>query len=235
MSERGVASGTIQGQSAKTTILLADDHPLLRKALRDLLEKEGDFKIVAEAGDGEEAVKHATETVPDVVIMDISMPNLTGLEATRQIKAAHPNMAVLVLTVHSDDESIVEILQAGAAGYLVKSVFGDEVVQAIRAVASGDMVLSPSIGLRLLKYAARYPTKPVLLKAGEKLSTRELEILKLTAQGMTNKDIASTLGLNLRTVKGHLTNIFSKLRVGSRTEAIITSLRAGFLSLEDLQ
>lgn len=222
-------------QSAKTKIVLADDHPLLRKALRDLLEKEADFAIVGEAGDGEEAVKLATETLPDVIIMDISMPNLDGLEATRQIKARCPNVAVLVLTVHTDDECILEILQAGAAGYLVKSAFGDEVVQAVRAVVTGEMVLSPSIGQRLLKQAARYPTKPVLLEAGEKLSARELEVLKLTARGMSNKEIAQTLEIKLRTVKGHLADIFSKLRVASRTEAVMAGLRVGFLSMDDIQ
>ena len=235
MTKRSSASGIVQNESAKTAILLVDDHPLLRQALRDLLEKEGDFEIVAEAGDGEEAVRLATKLVPDVVIMDIGMPKLNGLEATQRIKAACPNTAVLVLTVHSDDQYILGILQAGAAGYLVKSVFGDEVVQAIRAVVTGDMVLSPPIAQRLLKHAARYPTRPVLLEAGEKLSTRELEILKLTALGMANKDIALALGLTLRTVKGYLADIFSKLRVGSRTEAVITGLRAGFLSLDDLQ
>jgi DNA-binding NarL/FixJ family response regulator len=231
------SSGSSLGQteSGKTTVLLADDHPLLRQALRDLLKKEDDFEIVAEAGDGEDAIRLATELKPDVVIMDISMPKLDGLEATRQIKATCPEIAVLTLTVHNDDESIIEILQAGAAGYVIKSVFGDELVQAVRAVVTGDMVLSPLIGQRLLKYAARYPTKPVLLEAGEKLSTRELEILKLTAKGMMNKDIGLSLGLDLRTVKGHLSNIFSKLRVGSRTEAVITGLRAGFLTLDDLQ
>ncbi|OGN93496.1 MAG: hypothetical protein A2Z75_00630, partial [Chloroflexi bacterium RBG_13_50_10] len=205
------------------------------KALKDLLEKETDFAIVGEAGDGEEAVKLATEISPDVVIMDISMPNLDGLQATQQIKARCPNVAVLVLTVHTDDECILEILQAGAAGYIIKSAFGDEVVQAIRAVVTGEMVLSPSIGQRLLKQAARYPTRPILLEAGEKLSTRELEVFKLTARGLSNKDIALALGIKLRTVKGHLTDIFSKLRVASRTEAVIAGLRAGFLSLDDIQ
>ena len=235
MTKGSSAPGMARNESGKTSILLVDDHPLLRQALRDLLEKEDDFEIVAEAGDGEEAVRLATKLVPDVVIMDIGIPKLNGLEATQRIKAACPNTAVLVLTVHSDDQYILGILQAGAAGYLVKSVFGDEVVQAIRAVVTGDMVLSPPIAQRLVKHAARYPTRPVLLEAGEKLSTRELEVLKLTALGMANKDIASTLGLTMRTVKGHLTDIFSKLRVGSRTEAVITGLRAGFLSLDDLQ
>jgi NarL family two-component system response regulator LiaR len=221
--------------SDKISILLVDDHPLLRQALKDVLLKVEDFNVVGEASDGEEAVALAAKEIPDVVIMDISMPKLNGLEATRIIKAAHPGIAVLVLTVHTDDEYIVQILQAGAAGYLIKNVFGEEVIQAIKAIASGDMVLSPSIGQHLIKHAARYPTKPVELDYGEKLSTRELEILKLTAQGKSNKDIANILGLNLRTVKGHLTEIFSKLRVSSRTEAVITGLRVGFLSYDDIQ
>jgi len=222
-------------QSAKAKIILADDHPLLLKSLRDLLVKEGDFEIIAEAGNGEEAVRLAIEMQPDIVIMDISMPNMDGLEATRQIKERCPNIAVLVLTVHTDDDSILDILQAGAAGYLVKSVYSDEVIHSVHAVLGGEMVLSPSIGQRLLKHAARYPLKHVSLGTGEKLSTRELEILKLTARGMSNKDIASALGINIRTVKAHLSEIFSKMGVASRTEAVIVGLRTNILSLDDLQ
>ena len=222
-------------ESQKISILLADDHPLLRQALRDVLDRQTDFEVVAEAGDGEEAVKLATELVPDVVIMDISMPKLNGLEATRKIKASLPSIAVLVLTIHTDDQYIIGILQAGAAGYLIKSVFGEELIQAVRGVVAGEMVLSSSVGQRLLTHAARYPTKSVSLDACEKLSTRELEILKLAAQGMSNKEIASELGISLRTVKGYLADIFSKLRVGSRTEAVILGLRAGFLSLDEIQ
>jgi NarL family two-component system response regulator LiaR len=221
--------------SPKTRIVLADDHPLLRQALKDVLQKESTFEIVGEAGEGEQAVKLAAELTPDVVIMDISMPNLDGLQATQQIKATCPNVAVLVLTVHTDDECILEILKAGAAGYLIKSAFGDEVIHAVRAVATGDMVLSAPIGERLLKQAARFPTRPVLLEAGEKLSARELEVLKLTARGLSNKDMASALDIKERTVKGHLADIFSKLRVASRTEAVIAGLQVGFLSLDDIQ
>ena len=222
-------------QSAKAKIILADDHPLLLKSLRDLLVKEGDFEIVAEAGDGQDAARLAIEMQPDIVIMDISMPNMDGLEATRKIKERCPNIAVLVLTVHTDDDSILDILQAGAAGYLVKSVYSDEVIHSVHAVLGGEMVLSPSIGQRLLKHAARYPMKPVSIGTGEKLSIRELEILKLTARGMSNKDIASTLGINIRTVKAHLGEIFSKMGVASRTEAVIVGLRTNILSLDDLQ
>jgi len=222
-------------QSNKTRIVLADDHPLLRKALRDLLEKEPTFQIIGEAGDGVEAVKLAGELAPDIIIMDISMPNLDGLQATQQIKTKHPDIAVLVLTVHTDDECILDILKAGAAGYLLKSAFGDEVIHAVRAVTSGEMVLSASIGQRLLTQAARFPTRPFHLEAGEKLSARELEVLKLTARGLSNKDVASALGIKQRTVKGHLGDIFAKLRVASRTEAVIVGMQAGFLSMDDVK
>ena len=215
-------------------VVLADDHPLLRQALRYLLEKQPDIEVVAEAGDGEEAVRLAMELHPDVVIMDISMPKLNGLEATRLIKQDCPDTAVLVLTVHDDSEHLLEILEAGAAGYLTKSVFGEEVVQAIRSVAAGEAVLSAPILQRLLKHSLRYPTKPMQLDFGEKMSVRELEILKMAARGMGNRDIATELNLSLRTVKGYLAGIFPKLKVSSRTEAVIIALRSGIISLDDL-
>ena len=224
-----------KNNTEKITILIVDDHPLLRQALRDVLDQEADFSVVAEARDGEEAVQLALKLKPQVVIMDISMPKLTGLEATKQIKLSCPEIVILALTVHTEDEHILDILQAGAAGYLIKSVYGVEIIQAIRAAAAGDMVFSPFIGKYLLKHAAKYPTRPIMLEAGEKLTTKEQEILKLTAQGKSNKDIADILKLNLRTVKGHLTEIFSKLRVGSRTEAVIIGLRAGFITIDDIE
>ncbi len=219
----------------KTTVLMADDHPLLRQSIRSVLEQEQDLEVIGEARDGEEAVHLADELLPDVILMDIAMPKMDGLEATRRIKASHPDIAVLVLTIHSDDQHIIGILEAGAAGYLTKSVFGEEVVQAVRGVIAGEMVLSPAIGQRLIKQAARYPLKAIPLERGDKLSVRELEIIKLAARGMSNKDIANELGLTLRTVKGHLSDIFGKLNVGSRTEAVIAGLRSGFLSIDDIQ
>ena len=235
MTQEGLASDTLRHKLGKKTILVVDDHPLLRSSLRAILERQPDFRVVAEAGDGEEAVRLANELEPDIVIMDISLPKLDGLEATRQIKAAHHNIIVLALTVHGDNKNVLSILQAGAAGYLTKSVFGEDVVQAIRGVISGAVILSPSIAQLLLKQAARYPMKPVPLEAGEKLSIRELEVLKLVAHGMSNKDIAVELELSLRTVKGYLANIFSKLGVASRIEAVINGLQAGFLTLNDVQ
>ncbi|MFX1552966.1 MAG: response regulator [Promethearchaeota archaeon] len=222
-------------QISKTRIMLADDHPLMRQALKLLLEKQHDFEVIAEASDGEEAVKLATELIPDVVIMDISMPKLNGLEATRQIKANYPAVAVLILTVHDDSEHIFSLLQAGAGGYLTKGVYGDEVVHTVRALVRGETVLSPVIARQVIRYASQYIRKPVTLDMDDKLTVREIEILKLAAKGMSNKDIASGLDLSLRTVKGYLADIFLKLRVASRTEAVVISLEKGILSLDDLK
>jgi len=216
------------------TIMLADDHPLLRQALRSVLEKQSDFEIIAEASDGEEAVRLAVELVPNVVIMDIGMPKLNGLEATRQIKAKCPSIAILVLTVHDDSEHILSILEAGAAGYLTKSVFGKEVIHAVYGVVAGGTILSASISKQIIKHALRHITKPLPLDGGEKITGRELEILRLAATGLSNKDIAQKLDLSERTVKGYLAGVFSKLNVSSRTEAVISALRAGFFTLDDL-
>jgi len=226
--------GSNQDKPDKIRIMLADDHPLLRQALRDVLEKERDFEVIAEANDGEEAVKLASELIPDVVIMDISMPNLNGLEATRQIKAICSTIAILVLTVHSDKEHILSILQAGAGGYLTKSVYGDEVIHTVRALAAGETVLSPQVSQHILKYVFQHVTKPSSLDTGDKVTARETEILRLAAKGISNKDIAFRLGLSLRTVKGYLADLFLKLNVASRTEAVVVGLRKGILTLDDL-
>jgi DNA-binding NarL/FixJ family response regulator len=233
-----MTQSTIESESnqslKKTRIVIADDHPLLRQALRNSLEKQPDFEIVAEACDGNEAVQSSVNLNPDIVIMDISMPSINGIEATRQIKAKCPSAAILVLTVHSDSEHILSILQAGASGYLTKSVYGDEVIQAIRALSIGETVLSPSISRQILKYAFQNMPRSNGLKTEENFSTREMEVLRLVARGIPNKDIALKLGLSLRTVKGYLGDLFLKLNAASRTEAVITSLRKGILNLEDL-
>jgi DNA-binding NarL/FixJ family response regulator len=221
--------------SNNITIMLADDHPLLRQALRNVLEKQSDFKIVAEASDGEEAVRLALELCPNIVIMDINMPKLNGLEATRQIKAQKPAITVLVLTVHDDSEHILGVLEAGAAGYLTKSVFGTEVVHAIRSVVSGETVLSTEVSQQVLRHALRYSTKPIPVDVVQKLNVRELEILKQAAKGLSNKSIALELNLSLPTIKTYLSDIFSKLGANSRTEAVIIGLRSGILSMSDIQ
>lgn len=234
MTNTGSPENLDHDQMNITKIILADDHPVVRKALRNEFEEEPDFKVVAEATNGEEAVRLVTELTPDAVIMDIGMPKLNGIEATRQIKAICPETIVLVLTIYDDVEHILEIFESGADGYLTKNVSVEEIIQATRSVIGGEIVLSPEVFRKVMKYALRHNIKPLVLDAGMKLTIREQEILKLIALGMSNKQIAQKLELGIRTVKSHLVDIFTKLKVFSRTEAVITGLRAGFLKLEDL-
>ena len=218
----------------KIKILLADDHSLIRKALIDAFGKQPDLDVIAEAEDGEEAVRLAAEKIPDIVIMDISMPKLNGLEATRLIKKNNPEINILVLTIHDEMEHILGILEAGADGYLVKNASEDEIILAVRALVLGETILSPSVSQKIYKYAFQFVTKPVEFDKRDKLSVREIELLKLLAKGLSNKDIALRLNLSLRTIKSYLADLFSKIGVTSRTEAVILSLRKGILTIEDL-
>ena len=176
----------------ETRILLVDDHPLVRRALRDILEKEPDLHVVGEAGDGRQAIEMTEEHHPDIVIMDISMPVLNGVEATKQIKASNPLTAVLILTVHTDVETLFSILQAGASGYLVKSIFGPEVIHTIRAVMDGDMVLSAEVSQEVVKYAFQHGTKPVRPVPQDRISAKGMEVLSLAAKGLSNKEIGAS-------------------------------------------
>jgi NarL family two-component system response regulator LiaR len=221
-------------EAGKIRILLVDDHPLVRRALRDILEREADFQVIGEAGDGLEALKMTEEFGPDIVIMDISMPNMNGVEATKQIKVVNPLALVLILTVHTDVETIFSILQAGASGYLVKSVFGPEVIHTIRAVMDGDMVLSREVSQEVIRYGFHHASKAVKFVPQEKLSAKGLEVLTLAAKGQSNKEIGAELGISEATVKSYFVDVFSKLGVRSRTEAIFVSLKSGLLSLDDL-
>jgi NarL family two-component system response regulator LiaR len=216
------------------SVLLAEDHVITREGIRRLLEAEQGIKVVGEAGDGEEAVQKADDLKPDVVIMDVAMPKLNGIEATRQIKLVQPRTAVLILSAYDDDEYVFALLKAGAAGYLLKSVTGDELTRAIQAVYKGEPVLDPVVARKVVNYF-RIPGKVKgLERPSEHLSARETDIIKLAGQGMTNKDIADKLHLSNRTVEGHLRTIFNKLGVGSRTEAVLYGLRKGWLTLEEL-
>jgi NarL family two-component system response regulator LiaR len=215
-------------------ILLVDDHPLVRRALRDILEKEPDFHVIGEVGNGEEAVAMTEEHHPDIVIMDISMPVMNGVEATKRIKASNPLTAVLILTVHTDLETIFSILQGGASGYLVKSVFGPEVIHTIRAVMDGDTVLSAEVSQEVLKYALHHVARPVKEMRPDGISAKEMEVLSLAARGLSNKEIGAELGVSEATVKSYFVDLFQKLNVRSRTEAIFVSLKSGMLSLDDL-
>jgi DNA-binding NarL/FixJ family response regulator len=220
------------GSARMTRVLIADDHRFIRQALRSCLDKEQDMEVIGEATDGEQAVALSAELSPDVVIMDIEMPVLNGLEATRQIRKVSPGTIILVLTVHDDREYILHILEAGAAGYLTKKAMGKEIACAIRAVTSGESILSEDIMKQLLAYAFRYPTEPVVLDHGERLTAREIQVLELVAKGASNKAIAETLDLSLNTVKKYLMGIFDKLHAGSRTSAVINAQRAGLISMD---
>ncbi|MGQ9501008.1 MAG: response regulator [Anaerolineae bacterium] len=217
------------------SLLLADDHAVVRAGTRQLLERQPDMRVVGEASNGEEAVRLAMELKPDVVIMDVRMPGMSGVEATRRIKQEVPQVAVLVLTAHDDDEYIFALLQAGANGYLLKTAEIDELVRAIRAVASGRSMLDPAVAGKVMAQFASGRTPAEWVSGVKKdefegLTERELEILRLVGRGLTNKEIGRKLFISDRTVQAHLSNIFSKLGVGSRTEAAMYAVRRGWVT-----
>lgn len=218
----------------KIKVLIADDHAVVREGTRRILEQEQDMEVVGEAADGEEAVRMATSLKPDVAIVDISMPKLDGIEATKQIKAICPSINVMILSAYDDDQFIFSLLEAGAAGYLLKSVRSRELLDAVRAVYSGESVLHPSIARKVLNRFVSSSGKPVGQEPSGVLSEREMEVLRMAAKGLSNQDIAEKLCLSVRTVQGHLGHIFNKLQVSSRTEAVVRALKEGWVTLDDV-
>jgi NarL family two-component system response regulator LiaR len=218
----------------KIRIIVADDHTVLREGTRKILEEEPDMEVVAEAWDGEEAVRLATELKPDIVLMDIAMPKLDGIEATKQIKHARPDVNVLILSAHDDDQFVFKLLQAGAAGYLLKTVHTQELVSGVRSVYQGESVLHPTIARKVLSRIAMTSGKPSNMVIPGELTEREVGLLKLMTRGLTNKEIAGELGLSIRTVQGHVAQIFNKIGVSSRTEAVVRALQKGYITLEDM-
>lgn len=219
-----------EGAGKPITVLLADDHALVREGTRRLLEAEDDIRVVAEAGDGATAVREAQRCAPDVAIVDVAMPGMSGIEATRQIKALLPAVAVLALTAYDDDQYVLALLDAGAAGFMLKDARGEELVEAVRAVHRGEAVLRPGVAARALRRAVSRYSAPV---TPPPLSEREMDVLREAARGLPNKDIARRLNLSVRTIHTHLGNIFTKLGVGSRTEAVLLALRRGWITLEE--
>jgi two-component system, NarL family, response regulator LiaR len=213
-------------ERAKIRVVVADDHKVVRAGIRELLSDEPDIEVVGEARDGREAVELALAQLPHVVVMDINMPVLSGVEATRQIRAAAPSVRVLVLTAYQDDPYIYGLLDAGAAGYILKTAEGQEIIRAVRATAAGQSAIDPAIAPRLI---ARI-THPATTDA---LTERELAVLRLAARGQTNKQIGVALQISDRTVQNHLANIYGKLGVASRTEAVTVGLQRNLISLAE--
>jgi NarL family two-component system response regulator LiaR len=215
----------------KIRVVLADDHVLVREGIRRLIQGEDDMEVVGEAGDGEEACQLVAQTEPDIVLMDIAMPKVNGIEATRQIKESHPLVGVLILTAYDSEEFIVAFTGAGAAGYLLKNVQGRELLNSIRAVYGGEAVLHPAIAKRIFSHLQLQMVKPASSKEKQILTQRELRVLELSTLGLSNREVATELSLGIRTIQTHWRNIFNKLGVSSRTEAIIHGLRKGWITL----
>ena len=207
-------------------VLIADDHPHFRDGLRALLLSASDLEVVGEAGDGEEAISLAARLQPDVILMDLNMPGVSGMEATRRILHTSPHIAILVISMFEDDDSVFAALQAGARGYLLKGALKAEILRAIRAVTSGEAIFGPSIAKRLMQYFAG-PRPSVPPNAFPELTEREREILTLIAQGHPNPAIAKQLHLSPKTVGNYVSNIFTKLQVADRAQAIIRAREAG--------
>lgn len=214
-------------------VLLADDHAILRQGTVELLQHEPDLDIVGEASDGLEAVRLAQELHPDIVVMDVRMPELSGVEATRRIRDELPDVKVIVLTAHSDDQYIFSAIEAGASGYLLKTVPVRELTAAIRQVHSGMASLDPAVTIKIIRKMGKpQPGDSDDEGVVEALTPREFEVLQFLARGLSNRAIADELFISERTVQAHLTHIYTKLQVASRTEAILSAVRKGWLTLE---
>ena len=206
-------------------VLIADDHPLFRDGMHGLLDSVEDTEVVGEAATGEEAIEFTAELRPDVILMDIKMPGINGIEATREVVSTNPTVGVLVVTMLEDDDSVFAAMRAGARGYLLKGAEQAEVLRAIRAVANGEAIFGPGIARRVMGlFSAEKPQAP---QAFPELTEREQEILRLIAGGRGNAEISSDLFLSLKTVQNHVSNIFRKLQVADRAQAVIRAREAG--------
>ena len=212
-------------------VLITDDHSIVRKGIRALLATEPDIEVVGEAGDGAEAAAQAQALHPDVILMDLVMPKVDGIEATRRILAQQPGMRILVLTSFAADDKVFPAIKAGALGYLLKDSGPDELVQAIHQVHRGEPSLEPSIARKVLLELSQPPKTPL---TAEPLTEREVDVLRLVAQGRSNRDIAEELVITEMTVRTHVSNILSKLHLASRTQAALYALREGLASLDDV-
>ena len=212
-------------------VLLADDHTLFRKGVRTLLEEMGDIEVIGEAATGQEVVTQAREFVPDVILMDIRMPGINGIEATRSVLKENPHIGVILLTMFDDPETVFSGMRAGARGYVLKEAEPEELHRAVEASYRGEVILCPIIAGKVLQHFGTDTQRHQPGVPYEKLTPRELEVLQLAADGMSNKEIAGKLGISEKTAKNHIANIFSKLQVNDRTQAILYALRKGIVTM----
>ncbi|HEY2331235.1 MAG TPA: response regulator transcription factor [Acidimicrobiales bacterium] len=216
-------------------VLIVDDHALFRRGLVQLLLLEDGIDVVGEGGDGEEGVRRAEELVPDVVLMDVRMPRVSGIEATRHLAGALPAARILMLTVSDEEDDLYEAIKAGAAGYLLKEISVEEVADAVRAVMHGQTLISPSMASKLIQefnHLSRRAEGQRLMSV-PRLTEREMDVLKLVARGLTNRDIADDLYISENTVKNHVRNILDKLHLHSRMEAVLYAVKEHMLDLDD--
>ena len=209
-------------------VYVTDDHPIVRRGIKQLLDTEPDIEVVGEATNGREAIADMDQLKPDIVLMDLVMPLMDGIEAIRQIKAGHPSIQILVLTSFATDDKVFPAIKAGALGYLIKDTGPDELVRAIRQVHQGQLTLHPSIAQKLLKELTLTSEQP---PSPDPLTEREVDVLKLIARGLSNQEIAETLVVSIATVYTHVSNILDKLHLASRTQAALYALREGLASL----
>ena len=213
----------------KIKILVVDDHAIVREGVRMILAKESDLEVVGEAGDGQQALELTERVRPDVVIMDISMPGMGGIEATQTVRARHPEVQVLALTMHEDESYVFQLLRAGAAGYVLKRAAAQDLVQAVRASAKGEAFLNPSVARKVVEdYLRRVETGEERARY-DGLTTREKEILTLIAQGLSNQQIAEKLFISIKTVQTHRAHILEKLGLHDRTELVRYAIRKGLI------
>lgn len=219
---------------AKISVIIADDHVLVRQGIRRFLESAGDIEVLAEAGDGLELLRKLAQVSPDVVLLDLHMPQMTGIEAAQRIKRDYPRVRILVLTADDTVPQVLALLKTGADGYVLKTARMEEVIHAVRQVYSGNVALSPQVATQVVHQVARVPSAPedeapLFI---EPLTERELMVLRLAAQGKTNREIGQALSISHRTVQGHLADIYDKLHVNSRTEAVTEALKLGWMTIE---
>jgi two-component system NarL family response regulator len=228
---QGAGEEVAAGRQEPIRVLIADDHALFRRGLEMVLDEESDIDLVGQASDGKEAVTGAGESLPDIVLMDIRMPKISGIEACRAIKEVAPSAKIVMLTISDEEEDLFEAIRAGASGYLLKDIPLDEVAEAVRSVHGGQSLINPSMAGKLLSEFATLAKRDteeeerVQHVAAPKLTDREMEVLKLVARGMNNRDIAKELFISENTVKNHVRNILEKLQIHSRMEAVMIAVR----------